>query len=127
MKKTNEHLNKHRMTSGKLASDSSYGMAGAFTVAFTTTRRLIVISSGSEQTDWEHVSVRAQEKSGKKFKDKMPTWGEMCYIKGLFWEDNECVIQYHPAEKDYVNIHDHVLHLWRPLKEEIPKPPRIMV
>jgi hypothetical protein len=126
MKKDNKHLNKHRITTGKLASDSSYGMVGAFTIPFTTTRRFIVISSGSGATDWEHVSVRAQEKSGKKFKDKVPTWTEMCYIKGLFWDD-ECVIQYHPAKEDYVNIHDHVLHLWRPLKEKIPTPPRIMV
>jgi len=127
MKAPNELLNKYRARSGKLGSDNSYGMAGVFTIPFTTTRKLIIISSGSGATDWEHVSVRVLEKVGKRNKDKTPTWTEMCYVKGLFWEDNECVIQYHPAEEDYVNIHDYVLHLWRPLKEEIPTPPRIMV
>ena len=51
----------------------------------------------------------------------------MCYIKDLFFDKDEIVIQYHPAEKDYVNIHPNTLHMWRPHKKKIPVPPKIFV
>lgn len=39
---------------------------------------------------WEHVSVS--------YKNRVPTWDEMCKIKDMFWNDDECVVQYHPPE-----------------------------
>lgn len=65
---------------------------------------------------WEHVSVSA--------KIGLPRWDEMCWVKDQFWEPDEWVMQFHPAEKDYVNIHENVLHLWKPINVEIPHPPR---
>jgi len=53
-----------------------------------------------------------------------PSWKEMCFIKDLFFHDNEVVLQFHPAKKDYVNIHDNCLHLWRNRKSEIILPPK---
>ena len=56
-----------------------------------------------------------------------PTWEEMCKIKGIFFGPDECCVEYHPAEKDYVNVHPYCLHIWRPQNAEIPKPPTIFV
>lgn len=68
---------------------------------------------------WEHVSVSC--------KYGVPTWVEMCWVKDQFWNDDEWVIQFHPAHNHYVNIHENVLHLWKPIGVEIPYPPRICV
>ena len=74
----------------------------------------------SDGLGWEHLSVSLSNR-------KMPTWDDMCFIKGLFWDDEDCVIQYHPPKSEYVNIVHNCLHLWRPLNEKMPIPPSIMV
>lgn len=68
---------------------------------------------------WEHVSISLI--------DRCPTWNEMCNVKSLFWDDDDCVIQYHPPKKDYINNHEYCLHLWRPIGVDLPMPPKIMV
>jgi len=73
----------------------------------------------SDQDGWEHVSVSLNH--------RCPTWEEMCFIKNLFWDKEDCVVQYHPAEKDYVNCYPFCLHLWRPIEQEIILPPTYMV
>jgi hypothetical protein len=45
----------------------------------------------------------------------------------LFWAEDECVVQFHPAKKDYVNIHPFTLHLWKPTESWLPAPPKEMV
>ena len=65
--------------------------------------------------NWDHVSVSLT--------NRCPTWDEMCKIKDIFFRPNECCVEYHPAEKDYVNLHPYCLHIWRPQKETIPTPP----
>lgn len=122
----NPILNKYRIRDGRMASPDNFGMTGAFKIPVTNSRHLIVISSGADE-EWEHVSIHARERKGKKTKQDTPTWKEMCMIKDIFWGDDECVIQYHPEKKDYVNVHDHVLHLWKPVKQELPKPPKTYV
>jgi hypothetical protein len=72
---------------------------------------------------WEHVSVvmvRNRE-------ERSPTWEEMCVVKAIFWRPDECVVQYHPPEVDYVNLHPYALHLWKPIEGEIVRPPTWMV
>lgn len=69
---------------------------------------------------WEHLSVSHQ-------KAQLPTWNEMCALKDLFWDPEDCVMQLHPPLSEYVNCHPRVLHLWRPVGVEIPRPPKIMV
>ena len=51
----------------------------------------------------------------------------MNFAKGLFWEPDEVVIQYHPARSDYVNFHQYCLHMWKPQGVELPTPPAILV
>ena len=69
--------------------------------------------------DWEHVSVCP-------FNGSMPTWDDMCFIKDMFWNEEDCVIQYHPPKSEYVNNMPNCLHLWKPIKETIPMPPSIL-
>ena len=76
-------------------------------------------------TDWEHVSVSALDTTFNK--ELTPRWDMMAFIKSQFWNEDEVVVEFHPAKKDYVNIHEHVLHLWRWKKGEFPTPPTICV
>lgn len=76
-----------------------------------------------EETGWEHVSVSVA--IGRK--TRMPTWDEMCFVKGKFWEEEEAVIQFHPPKSEYVNNHPHCLHLWKYTKGEFPLPDSIFV
>lgn len=70
---------------------------------------------------WEHVSVSPYQKR------ITPSWDDMCKIKEIFFNDDECVVQYHPPKSEYVNNMPNCLHLWRPIEAEMPMPPSIMV
>jgi hypothetical protein len=74
---------------------------------------------------WEHVSVSVAGRRRRPL--RTPTWEEMCYVKALFWEPEETVLQYHPPESEYINCHSHTLHLWKPVGVQIPLPPSILV
>lgn len=73
----------------------------------------------TDQMGWEHVSVS--------LKSRCPTWEEMCFVKSLFWDDEDCVMQLHPPRSQWVNNHRYCLHLWRPLDADIPQPPGFLV
>ncbi len=108
---------KYRVRDGRLGSDAKYGNNGAFAVKLQRGQEVFVIAS--DQMGWEHVSVSRR--------DRCPSWEEMCQIKSLFWGPDDCVVQYHPPESDYVNNHPFCLHLWRPVGIEFPAPPSLMV
>jgi hypothetical protein len=113
-------LEEGRVLTGPLASTPDYGMAGAFEIMGPKREPLGIISSGvDKEHGWEHVSVST--------KHRTPNWTEMCFVKDLFWNDDEVVMQLHPAKSEYVNYHPNCLHLWRPLNAEIPLPPSILV
>jgi len=106
------------------------GRQGAFSIPGPCGNRLSIIASdGSDWAElglpgepWEHVSVKAIARTGF----VVPNWKEMCFVKDLFWAEDECVVQYHPAAADYVNHHKYVLHLWR-LTSGFPMPPKVCV
>jgi hypothetical protein len=85
-----------------------------------TTRALKIIACGvvPETQGWEHVSVSmlSQPRS-------IPTWDEMCLVKRLFWEPEDCVVQFHPPASRYVNTNAGVLHPWRLAATPFPMPP----
>jgi hypothetical protein len=56
-------------------------------------------------------------------KNRCPNWQEMCFVKDLFWEDSEVVMQLHVAKSEHINCHPYCLHLWRPQHHQIPLPP----
>jgi hypothetical protein len=102
-------------------SDALYENNGAFRIPLSNrTFAYIVASDGM---GWEHVSVHMLTDK----KERTPTWSEMCKIKDMFWSKEDCVVQYHPPETEYVNDHMHTLHLWRPINEKLPMPLKIMV
>lgn len=65
------------------------------------------VVAGSNEAGWEHVSIELKAR-------RLPTWDEMCYVKDLFWDEEEEVVQMHPRKSEYVNLTD-ALHLWRPV------------
>ncbi len=66
--------------------------------AFALIRGLATLRAiASTGMGWDHVSVSLE--------DRCPTWDEMCWIKKLFFEPDECCMQLHPPESDYVNFH----------------------
>lgn len=68
---------------------------------------------------WEHVSVSSKKRT--------PRWNEMEKIKNIFWGPEDIVIQFHPPQSMYINVHPRCLHLWRNKNQEIELPPIIMV
>lgn len=108
---------KHRITTGtRWASYSTFGNNGAFFIPLSQRSEAWVIASDGE--GWEHVSVHMLSDGI----ERTPTWAEMCRIKDIFWNDDDCVVQFHPPKSDYVNNHKHTLHLWRPIGKEILRP-----
>lgn len=76
----------------------------------------VIASAGA---GWDHVSVSRR--------NRCPNWPEMDHIKRLFFADDETVMQLHVPATDHISDHDNCLHLWRPHRAEIPRPPSWMV
>lgn len=116
---------KYRVLKGRYKSDIT-GNNGAFEISRGRTAFWILASDGAVsdgEPRWEHVSVHCINDGT----DRTPTWAEMCYIKSIFWDEEDCVVQYHPAKSEYVNMHRFTLHLWRPKDQLIPVASKIMV
>jgi hypothetical protein len=123
-------LCKYRIREGQLASGDEIRNNGAFmlppykagdqimlgTEPFNNCTLGVVVSDGE---GWDHVSVSLPS--------RCPSWEEMCFVKDLFFEPHEVVMQLHPERAEYVNYHPHCLHLWRPQNRKIPTPPAVMV
>jgi hypothetical protein len=73
---------------------------------------------------WEHVSVSAYD---LRWRPRMPTWDEMCWVKEQFWDEEEWVLQFHPARSVYVNNASNVLHLWKLDGFDMPTPDPMLV
>lgn len=117
-------LEKGRVRTGEYASTAKDGLCGAFHVLGPHGLPLRIIADDNTtepetSQGWEHVSVSTQYRT--------PTWQEMDYVKGLFWTDEEIVIQLHPPRKEWINNHPHCLHLWRYVLQPQPMPPSILV
>jgi len=126
-----------------LGSDPSYGNNGIFIIPHfrITGYEIRVMASDGAVGDrgtvepgmemppsalaWEHASVTIAPLKGKA--SRCPAWEEMCWIKGKFWDEEDCVIQYHPPQSENVSMHDFCLHLWRPVGVTFPVPDSIMV
>ena len=98
------------------AENATDGMGGHYYDSISGKRLNFIFSY---QLGWEHLSVSMPNKT--------PTWDQMCRMKDIFWNKDECCVQYHPKEEDYVNNHPHCLHIWKSTEENIPTPPSILV
>jgi hypothetical protein len=117
--KFDDRLEQGRVRAGDFKTNPGW-QHGAFLIMGPCGAQLKIISSVADDVyPWEHVSVST--------KNRCPNWQEMCFVKKLFWKDDESVMQLHPSESMYVNNHPFCLHLWRPTKAEIPLPPPLLV
>ena len=91
-------------------------ISAEFTEPVSLKRYYVIFTSS---LGWEHASVSQNNKT--------PTWDIMCRVKDIFWNDDECCVEYHPKKEDYVNMHEHCLHIWKPIGVELPTPPSIMI
>ena len=116
-------LNRHRLTTPRHPHEADFcstpadGFNGFFRFTVDGRRVKCIVSDGE---GWQHVSVSCDEDR------RLPTWGMMCRIKDLFWEPEDWVIQFHPAQSQYVNNYP-CLHLWRPVGVPFPVPPSLLV
>lgn len=108
-----DQLEAGRVRHGQFASAPGSGPRGLFFVQGPCGCKLKII--GLLRPRWEHVSVSTPR--------RCPNWQEMCFVKDLFWDEEECVMQLHPPQSEYVNNSRYCLHLWRPTSQEIPMPP----
>jgi hypothetical protein len=111
-----------RITAGMMASNAYHGNNGAFIIPLrdpNSAKVLKVRVVAADQAGWEHVSVS--------FPTKTPSWDVMCIVKDLFWDAEDCVVQYHPPKSDYVSFHPYCLHLWRQVGVEYTRPPSYLV
>lgn len=115
MKTTREIIQQSRITVDQVGPDGGHGYI--MLDARKPNKRAVV--QWSNGLGWDHVSVS--------WPSRCPTWEEMCLVKKMFFYADECCVEYHPAEEDYVNQHPYCLHIWRPQDEKIPTPPSFMV
>jgi hypothetical protein len=92
------------------------GTCGVFRISAEDGELLVIASTGG---GWEHVSVS--------MRSRCPSWAEMEHVKRLFFKDDETVMQLHVPVSQHINEHPYCLHLWRPIKRGIPRPPAWMV
>jgi hypothetical protein len=129
-----EKLEKARVRSGPWATTPDWGLNGVFILQAPSGAKLSIGShsgdgkmvaldhSNGERhvvdalTGWEHVSVQVEPAT------RTPTWDEMAWVKQLFWEPEECAVEYHPPASQYVRANPYRLHLWRPKHATIPMP-----
>ena len=111
MRPDGKHLNPYRKKHPLLGKSEPDALYGYYCLPSPVDGAILAVISGGERrndsadlTAWEHVSVSLS--------DRCPTWEEMSYIKGLFWKRRETVVQFHPSEENYINVHLYCLHLW---------------
>ena len=100
-------------------STPEVGFNGMFRFLLDGKRIRCIASDGG---GWKHVSVSIEGDN------RPPRWGIMCQIKDLFFEPEDCVVQFHPPQSKYINHHPGCLHIWLCTDgREFPQPPTIMV
>lgn len=109
-----------RLKTGPFGSTTDCGNNGAFRIPSRPGHTPFTVIA-SDQMGWEHVSASLPH--------RCPTWEEMCKVKALFWDDEDCVMQLHPPKSEWISNHPYCLHLWRPIHGcmAIPMPPGVLV
>ena len=80
-----DKLERGRFREGAYGSDESYGFYDAFEIQGPCGERLRIISSAWDETGWEHVSVSTRRRP--------PNWQEMCFVKDLFWDEEDGTVR----------------------------------
>lgn len=117
-------LSAGRIRDGRFGSTDCAGLNGCFQIMGPcgTSLRIIASTANADRRitkGWEHVSVSCQK--------RCPNWTEMCFVKALFWKDDEVVVQFHPKKEDYISNHAYCLHMFRHELINFPMPPSVLV
>ena len=115
MKALKKILDTPRLLVARVTADGGWGEAYLASSKKNQPAKVVFSWGGG----WDHVSVS--------FRNRTPTWEEMCEIKDMFFAPDEVCVQYHPAASEYVNNHLYCLHIWRCQAADIPTPPSWMV
>lgn len=91
---------------------------GAFRIPSPSDAAPLVIIAASGM-GWDHVSVSRA--------DRVPIQTELDHVFRMFFRSGETAMQLFVPSKEHVNNHEYCLHLWRPKRGGIPKPPPEMV
>ena len=129
-------LERYRYNTDLVPRNEPGNPSGIFIIPGPHGTPLTIIADDGAASGWEHVSVAAHKAEAfkKPRSERMgvqdqrtPDWLEMCHVKNLLWSEEECVVQFHPPQSNYVNSHPHVLHLWRWRHGDFPRPPSHLV
>lgn len=116
---------RYRVLNGEMGSTADFGANGLFIIPHQMIDKYEYVCICGDGNGWDHVSVSIRSTVRKV--ERCPTREEMCFIKSLFWDDDEIVIEYHPAKSDCISNHPFVLHPWKPQGIELPTPDPLMV
>jgi hypothetical protein len=105
--------------------ESIIGEPGVFVIPHYKIKNYFFFAIASDGEGWEHVSVHVRHDQEKA--SRCPTWEEMCFVKDIFWSDEDTVVQFHPPKAEYVNCHPFCLHLWRKKNSNFETPPSVLV
>jgi len=116
-----EEIEQYRIPDfGQWSSTSEDGPNGVFLIPFS--EKVSLACFAASRIDWEQVGVFPV--CGDGYLARCPTWEEMCFVKNLFWQGNETVLQFHPSKSEYVNLYPFMLHLWKMTFVDHPLPPQ---
>lgn len=84
-----------------------------FVIPLKTEKKVALNCLAVWDCGWELVKVSCNK--------TFPSWEAMCYIKQVFWPDDEAVMQIHLPDSQQI-IDAKTVHLWRPTDQAIPLP-----
>lgn len=116
--KINKDIIKYSVAHPLIGVHGDHVNNGMYLIPYRTYKIKIIASSGK---GWDHVSVSLDNLK------RTPNWDEMCFIKDLFWNKDETVVQFFPKDSEYVNNHQYCLHMWRKHGVNIELPPSYLV
>lgn len=100
---------------------------GMFITGIPGKSQIRMMANDGAETGWDHVSVSKLVQRNGEAQPVTPSWEDMCKVKDLFWDKEDCVVQFHPPASEYVNTHNNCLHLWRKVGPNLETPPKLCV
>lgn len=94
--------------------ETQRGLDGAW---YAWSKGLVVGVSAAREMDgkrWVHISVSRRKRGvgGNRPKSVMPSYEDLRLVKRIFVGARNKAIEIHAADREHVNFHPHVRHLW---------------
>jgi len=119
--------NQHRFTEGPFKTLPRDGNNGFFAIPFKRkmgkqgSMNYLMMCIVNDKHGWDRVSVYVIDKNGNVI-PRTPLFEEMEAVKKYFWDDDDCVVQFHDVNHAKQQ-NPYLLHMWRPQKAIMMKPP----